>query len=121
VIAAVWEGKRVFLAAGGETASIPYLLRDGRPVPFPVGEKRQIKTAESDAVAGDLLVLASTGLAEMQFAGKPVEPEKSIQYFAHAAQGHPLPAAFAQMVSDWKRAGTAPGARDVLLLAARRQ
>jgi hypothetical protein len=86
-----------------------------------VAEKRSVKTAESDAAAGDLLVLASTGLSEMQFSGKPVEPEKSIQHFARAAQSQPLPAAFAELVSDWKRNGTAPGGRDILLLAARRQ
>ena len=120
-IAAVWEGKRVLLAAGGETASIPYLLREGRPVPFPVSERGQIKTAESAAAAGDILVLASTGLDRMQFPGKPVESEKSIQHFAKAAQGQPLSAAFAQLVSEWKRAGAAPGDRDILLLAARRQ
>jgi putative methionine-R-sulfoxide reductase with GAF domain len=120
-VAAVWEGKRVFMAAGGQSASIPYLLRDGRPVPFPVSEKKTVKTAEMEAKAGDLLVLASTGLTEMQFAGKPVEPEKLIQHFARATQGQPLPAAFAALVSDWKRAGHAPGSRDILLLAARRQ
>jgi tRNA A-37 threonylcarbamoyl transferase component Bud32/putative methionine-R-sulfoxide reductase with GAF domain len=118
--AAVWEGKRVLLAAGGETASIPYLLREGRPIPFPVVERSGIKTAEIDAAAGDLLLIASTGLARMQFPGKPVEPEKSIQHFARAAQGS-LSAAFAQQVSEWKRAGAAPGDRDILLLAARRQ
>jgi putative methionine-R-sulfoxide reductase with GAF domain/predicted Ser/Thr protein kinase len=119
--AAVWEGKRVYMAAGGPTASIPYVLREGRPVPFPVAEKRAVKTAEADAQAGDLLVLASTGLSEMQFSGKPVEAEKSIQHLARAAAGQPLPAAFAELVSEWKRSGTEPGGRDILLLTARRQ
>ncbi|HEY6928909.1 MAG TPA: protein kinase [Thermoanaerobaculia bacterium] len=119
--AAVWEGKRVLLAAGGETASIPYVLRGGRPIPFPVLDRSGIKTAEIDAAAGDLLLIGSTGLARMQFPGKPVEPEKSIQHFARAAQGQPLSAAFAQQVSEWKRAGATPGDRDILLLAARRQ
>jgi len=118
--AAVWEGKRVLLAAGGESASIPYVLREGRPIPFPVVDRSGIKMVEIDAAAGDLLLIASTGLARMQFPGKPVEPEKSIQHFARAAQG-PLSAAFAQQVSEWKRAGATPGDRDILLLAARRQ
>ena len=70
---------------------------------------------------GDLLVLASTGLAAMQFSTKPVAPEKSVQHLARAAQERPLTAAFAWLVSEWKRAEASPGARDVLLLAARRQ
>ncbi len=121
VAAARWEGDRVFLAADAVSASVPYLLREGRPVPFPVSERGEILTAESATEPGDLLVLASSGLGLIQFTGKPVPPEKSVQHFARAARDQPLPAAFAQMVSEWKRTGTAPGPRDVLLLAARQQ
>ena len=38
VAAARWEGDRVTLAAS-PGAEIPYLLRDARPVPFPVSER----------------------------------------------------------------------------------
>ncbi len=119
--AAAWEGARVLLAAAGESATVPFLLRDARPVPYPVAERRRIKTAQIDAAAGDLLVLASNGLAAMQFAAKPGPPEKAVQHFAREAEGQPLSAAFARLVSEWKRAGAAPGEKDVLLLAARRQ
>jgi putative methionine-R-sulfoxide reductase with GAF domain/predicted Ser/Thr protein kinase len=118
--AAVWERTRVHLAAAGESASVPFLLREARPLPYPVAERRKIRSAQIDAAAGDLLVLASTGLAAMQFPAKPGAPEKAVQHFAREAEGQPLPAAFARLVSEWKRAGAAPGERDVLLLAARR-
>ena len=80
-----------------------------------------MKTAQCQTAAGDLLVLVSTGLSALQFPGKPVPAEKAVQHLAREAQGQPLAAAFARIVSEWKRAGVAPGDRDVLLLAARRQ
>ncbi len=121
VTAARWEGNRVFLAASGEGTSIPYLLRASRPVPFPVAEKEKVAAAESEAQEGDLLVLASSGLASIQFPGKPTPPEKGLQHFARAALSQSVSAAFAQLVSEWKKAGASPGGKDVLLLAARRK
>ena len=120
VAAARWEGDRVELAAGGEGASIPWLLRDGRPIPFEVDERGGLKRAEAETLPGDLLVLSSAGAGELRFPGKDVPPEKSIQLFARTAEGQSLAGAFAQIVSDWKRIGAAVGSRDVLLLAARR-
>ena len=120
VAAARWEGDRVELAAGGEGASIPWLLRDGRPSPFEVDERGGLKRAEAETLPGDLLVLSSAGAGELRFPGKDVPPEKSIQLFARTAEGQSLAGAFAQIVSDWKRIGAAVGSRDVLLLAARR-
>jgi serine/threonine protein kinase len=117
--AARWEGDRLALAAGAD-AAIPFFLRDARPVPFPVSERGSIRVAEAKAVAGDLLVLASTGLAQVRFPGKPVPAEKSVQHFGRIAAGQGLAGAFAQLVSEWKRTGCTVGARDVLLLAARR-
>jgi serine/threonine protein kinase len=117
--AALWEGDRVSLAAGAG-GTIPYLLRDGRPVPFPLSERGSIRHAEAATSPGDLLVLASGGLAEMRFPGKPVPPEKTVQHFARAATTSGLAAGFAQLVSEWKRTGCAVGGRDVFLLAARR-
>ncbi len=119
--AAVWERERVELAAGGRRATVPYVLREGRPVPFPLAERKELKTAQCPTTAGDLLVLVSTGLSQLQFPGKPVPAEKAVQQLAREAQGQPLAAAFARIVSEWKRAGVGPGDRDVLLLAARRQ
>jgi len=119
--AAAWEKERVELAAGGQRATVPYLLREGRPIPFSLAERKELKTAQCQTEAGDLLVLVSTGLSALQFPGKPVPPEKAVQHLAREAQGQPLAAAFARIVSEWKRAGVGPGDRDVLLLAARRQ
>lgn len=118
VTAASWEKGIVRLAAAG--APLPHLLRDGFPVPFPASEAEGISSAEAPTAVGDLLVLASSGLAAIRFPGKPWPPEKSVQRFARASRGHPLSAVFAELVSEWKKAGSSPGPRDVLLLAARR-
>ncbi len=117
--AARWEGGRVSFAAAGPGAQIPWLLRDGRPVPFPATEKGRVRLAEASTQPGDIVVLASAGLSAMSFPGKAVPPEKSVQHFARIAEGAPLAGAFAQVVAEWKKAG-AVGARDVLFLAARR-
>src|SRR5262249_20881369 len=74
--AAVWEKDRIELAAGGQKGTIPYLLRDGRPVPFPLADRKELKTAQSATLAGDVLVLISTGLSALQFPGKHIPPEK---------------------------------------------
>jgi serine/threonine protein kinase len=118
VTAATWEGEKVRLAAAG--APLPYLLRAGLPVPFPGGETAGVQTAETPAATGDLLVVASSGVSAIRFSGKPWPVEKSVQRFARAAQGHPLSSVFAELVSEWKKAGSSPGPRDVLLLATRR-
>ncbi|MGH9317431.1 MAG: protein kinase domain-containing protein [Thermoanaerobaculia bacterium] len=121
VTAARWEGNQVFLSAAGEGASIPYLLRNARPVPFPIAENAGVLTAESEASEGDLLVLVSSGLGSIQFSGKPTPPEKCVQQFARAAHRQAVSAAFAALVSEWKKAGASPGGKDILLLAARRK
>ena len=56
----------------------------------------------------------------MQSAGKPASPEKAVQRLARDAETQPLSAAFAALVSEWKKTGFGPGDRDVLLLAAKR-
>jgi hypothetical protein len=89
-------------------------------VPFPVAELGPLRHAETIAKPDDILVLASRGLADLRFPGKPVPSEKSVQHFARAATGQGLAAGFAQLVSEWKKTGCDVGARDVLLLAARR-
>ncbi|HZI67320.1 MAG TPA: protein kinase [Thermoanaerobaculia bacterium] len=115
VSAARWEGGRLLLAASG--APLPALLRDGRPVPFPAGA-----TAAADTHPGDILVVASSGLARLQpsRATVPTSPADALSRFAALAWEQPLSAAFARLVADWKREGTTTGDRDVLLLAARR-
>ena len=118
--ATTWQADRICLAAAGAGASIPYLLREGRPVPFPVAQRGAAQHAEAKAERGDLLVLASSGLAALRFPAKAVPVEKSVQQFGRIAEGQSLAGAFAQLVSEWKKMGAAPGARDVLLLAARR-
>ena len=56
----------------------------------------------------------------MRSTGKPVSPDRAAQRLARAVKTQPLSAAFASLVSEWKKAGNAPGDRDVLLLAAKR-
>ena len=116
--AARWEGDRVQLAAYG--SPVPFLLRFGRPVPFEVRETDGIGEVSLETAKGDLLVLAGAGLAGMRSAGKPPSPEKAVQHLARAAETQTLSAAFATLVTEWKKTGFEPGDRDVLLLAAKR-
>ena len=99
---------------------MPYLLRFGRPVAFEVRDSGGVSEATLETAPGDLLVLASRGLFQMQPAGKAGSPEKAIQKLARGCETQPLSAGFAALVSEWKKLGIAPGARDVLLLAAKR-
>jgi serine/threonine protein kinase len=116
--AARWEGDRLLLCA--REAPVPHLLRFGRPVPFEVREADGVREVSLETAKGDLLVIGSMGLSGMQSAGKPASPEKAVQKLARAAETQPLSAAFAALVSEWKKAGFEPGPRDVLLVAARR-
>lgn len=118
VTAARWDGDRVALAARG--APVPYVLRFGRPVPFEVRDSGGVSEATLETAPGDLLILASRGLFELQPAGKAASPETAIQKLARGCETQPLSAGFAALVSEWKKSGIAPGARDVLLLAAKR-
>jgi hypothetical protein len=56
----------------------------------------------------------------VRFSAKPIPPEELLVWFAREAREHPVSPAFAKIVADGKRTGASPGARDVLLLAARR-
>jgi len=116
--AARWEDDRVQLAA--RQSPVPFLLRFGRPVPFEVRENDGVGEVSLETAKGDLLVVAGAGLAAMRSAGKPPSPEKAVQHLARAAETQTLSAAFATLVTEWKRTGFAPGDRDVLLLAAKR-
>lgn len=121
VSVARWDGDRVSLAAAGPSSALPHLLRGHLPIPFPVATEDDVVSADVETESGDLLVLASRGLGIVEFGAMAVPPEKSVQQFARATEGQALSAAFARAVADWKRSGAAPGGRDVLLLAARRQ
>jgi putative methionine-R-sulfoxide reductase with GAF domain len=114
VSAAVWEGTRISLATNG--APLPAVVRDGRPVLLPPG------ATAVDARAGDMLVLASGGLARLRSARAGAVPtsDDALSRFGRLAWEQPLSAAFARLVADWKREGVTTGDRDVLLLAARR-
>jgi tRNA A-37 threonylcarbamoyl transferase component Bud32/putative methionine-R-sulfoxide reductase with GAF domain len=118
VTVARWDGDRLALASAG--APIPHVLRGARPLPFEIVEHGPLRTADGTASPGDLLVLCSRGFGGVQFATKADTAEKTVQSLARAAEGHPLNAAFSQVVSEWKTAGARPGRRDVFLLAARR-
>jgi hypothetical protein len=71
-------------------------------------------------VPGDLLVLASRGLSQIRFGTKPIPPGELIVWLAREARELSIPAAFARIVAEGKRTGASAGAKDVLLLAARR-
>ncbi|HEY1433984.1 MAG TPA: protein kinase [Thermoanaerobaculia bacterium] len=113
-----WDDDRLLLAA--RDAPVPYLLRFGRPVPFEVREADGVSEVALETAKGDLLVIGSTGLSALQSAGKRASAEKAVQKLARAAETQPLSGAFAALVSEWKKTGFEPGARDVLLLAAKR-
>jgi putative methionine-R-sulfoxide reductase with GAF domain len=120
VTIARWEAGRLCLAAAGGAATLPHLIRGPLPVPFAAARSREGLTAEPETRPGDLLFLASSGLAALRFPARPAAPEACVQQIARAAEARALPAAFAQVVSEWKRAGGSPADQDVLLLAARR-
>lgn len=119
VAAACWDREEILLAASG--GPLPLLFRDGAPLAFTAEDRAAIHTAQAVTVAGDLLLLASSGLPGLQFPGKGTREEDLAAGFARASGGRSLPAAFDRMVSEWKKAGAAPGARDLLILAARRE
>jgi putative methionine-R-sulfoxide reductase with GAF domain len=111
---ACWSGERLSLASSG--APLPVLLREGRLVPLPAEG-----SAEATTRAGDVLAVASGGLAKLRaMTGPSPARETSLERFARLASGQPLSSAFARLVADWKREGVSTGDRDVLLLAARR-
>jgi len=116
--AARWEGDRLLLAA--REAPVPFLLRFGRPVPFELSERDGVREVTLETGRGDLLVVCSSGLSTLESGGKPPAPENGIVRLARAAETQALTAAFAALVSEWKKVGIAPGKRDVLLLAAKR-
>ena len=118
VTAVRWEGERLALAARG--APVPYLLRFGRPVPFEIAEKDGVSGVTLETGRGDLLVVASSGLAGMRAPNAPLSTDYAAARLARAAETQPLSAAFATLVTEWKKAGYAPGDRDVLLLAVKR-
>ena len=118
VTAARWEGDRVALASRG--ATVPFLLRFGRPVPFEIRESNGISEVTVETAPRDLLLVASQGLFALASAGKPASAESAVQRLARGCETQGLSAAFAGLVSEWKKSGIAPGTRDVLLLAARR-
>jgi hypothetical protein len=118
VTVARWENDRLSLAA--RQAPIPWLLRFGRPVPFEVRESAGVQQVTLETARGDLLVIGSRGLSSLVSEGKPASADKAAQRLARAAETQPLSAAFASLVSEWKKMGVAPGDRDLLLLAAKR-
>jgi serine/threonine protein kinase len=118
VTATRWKEDRVSMAT--RQAPVPYLLRFGRPVPVDVRESGGLREVTLQTAKADLLVVASKGLFALQSTGKPASPEKGIMRLARAAETQTLSAAFAALVSEWKKIGISPGATDVLLLAAKR-
>ena len=104
----VWDGDRLRICA--RQAPVPYLLRFGRPVPFELVDSGGVQAVALETAKGDVLVMTSSGLSALQSAGKPASPEKAIQRLARAAETQPLSGAFANLVSEWKKTGVAPGA-----------
>ena len=118
ITAARWQGDRIDLAS--REAGIPYLLRFGRPVPFEIRDADGTREVSLETGKGDLLVLASYGLFALRSAGKPLSADQSVMRLARAAETQPLSAAFAALVAEWKKLGSSPGSRDVLLLPPKR-
>ncbi len=118
VTVAQWEGDRILLASRG--APVPFVLRFGRPIPFDARASGDVAEATLETAANDLLVIASRGFFALQAADPRASAEQSVQRFARGCETQGLPAAFAALVSEWKRMGIAPDGRDVLLLAAKR-
>jgi len=118
VTVARWEGDRVALASRG--APVPFLLRFGRPVPFEVRESAGVSEATLETAPKDLLVIASRGFFALQPDGGSTTADQAIQRLARGCETQGLSAAFAALVSEWKKLGIAPRERDVLLLATKR-
>ena len=87
----------------------PGVGRDARSRRVETGEGRPPRLASQRAVRA------------AQSAGKPAPraETRAVQRLARAAETQPLSAAFAALVAEWKKTGSRPGARDVLLLAAK--
>jgi tRNA A-37 threonylcarbamoyl transferase component Bud32 len=117
VTAARWEGTRLRLSAA--RAPLPFLFREGLAVRLAPDADGARLTAQLESSPGDLLILASSGLDRLHCEKDWRQPEQLLHDLAQAAAGHPLPAAFARAVSDWKNAGISTGSADLLLLAAR--
>jgi serine/threonine protein kinase len=118
VTAAVWEADRLTLAARG--APCPHVLRFGRFLTPQARESAGILEAALETAPGDLLVVASSGISELSSPGKPASGERAILRLARSVQTQALPASFAELVTEWKRAGVGPGPKDVFLLAAKK-
>jgi serine/threonine protein kinase len=118
VTAVRWQGDRVSLAT--REAPVPYLMRFGRPVPFEIRDSGGTLEVSLETGKGDLLVIASSGLAALQSAAKPVSADKNVMRLARASETQSLSAGFAALVAEWKKTNVTPGPRDVLLLAAKR-
>ncbi|MEP6994575.1 MAG: protein kinase [Acidobacteriota bacterium] len=118
VTAARWQEGRLSLAA--REAPVPYLLRFGRPVPFEIRESGGSSEVSLETGKGDLLVIASSGLAALASPDKPTSPDKDVMRLARSAENQSLSASFAVLVAEWKKTGIRPGSRDVLLLTVKR-
>jgi len=119
VSAAAWEGQRLRVASA--RGPLPHLLRGAEAVALTGPEDGPVRQAEAASASGDLVVLASSGLAGLQFPAGPASPEELVLRFGQAASRSSLGIAFAELVAEWKRAGVTPGVRDVFLLSARRE
>jgi serine/threonine protein kinase len=117
--AARWEDGRLSLASGGG-ALLPWVLRRGVPVPFLEQSSGPVKSAVVESEPGDLLLIASRGLAGLTGPeGKAVAPADWVLRLSRTAEEKPLSAAFAELVAEMKRLGVSPGPGGVLVLAAR--
>ena len=115
------RGRAIVSASAPGWPRCPTCCGSAGPVPFELaGRGRHPRPSRSRPRRADVLVMASSGLSALQSAGKPASPEKAIQKLARAAETQTLSAAFANLVSEWKKTGVAPGRKDVLLLAAKR-
>lgn len=118
VAAARWMAGRLAVCSAG--AAAPCLLREAEILPGPATSADDAVSTDYDTIAGDLLLMASSGFDEAGLQSSSRPPGSGARDFARAARGKPLSAALETLVLPWKGPGVSPAPRDTLFIAARR-
>ena len=97
----------------GGRRSCRLLLRDGRPVPGPVASRRARSSAEIPTRPGrPARARLRAASRELRFPATADPAERALvqQFAPRIARATDLPAAFAQIVAEWKKMGASVGA-----------
>jgi serine/threonine protein kinase len=105
------------LAAAG--APLPFLFRSGVPVSVDARAEGSASHARMPLTSGDLVFVASRGVGLMR-RDRPDSLEDEVRRAARYAARGDLTAGYTELMSSWKAEGLSPGARDALLLGARK-